>query len=94
MRKKEAKNKMVRKGLDGIGVSQDVALGVAIITVTGRRELVLENYKGILSYEEDQIQIQTREGKVCVSGKGLRVAYYTDEEMKLTGRIHQISYEV
>jgi sporulation protein YqfC len=47
-----------------------------------------------LSYEEDQIQIQTREGKVCVSGKGLRVAYYTDEEMKLTGRIHQISYEV
>jgi sporulation protein YqfC len=94
MRKKETKNKIIPDGADRLGLPKDVALGVPILTVTGRRELVLENYKGILSYEEDQIQIQTKEGKVCVSGKGLKVAYYTDEEMKLTGRIHQISYEI
>jgi sporulation protein YqfC len=93
MRKKETKHKNLQKPAERLGLPKDVALGVSILTVTGRRELVLENYKGILSYEEDQIQIQTKEGRVCVSGKGLRVAYYTDEEMKLTGRIHQISYE-
>lgn len=79
---------------DGLGLPKDISCGVVIITVTGRRELVLENYKGIISYEEDCIKIQTRDCKVTVSGCRLKVDYYTNEEMKIVGLIHQISYEV
>lgn len=84
-----------RQGLsDGLELPKDVSCGVAIVTVTGRRALVLENYRGILSYDDDCIVIQTRDCKVTVCGCRLKVDYYTNEEMKIVGLIHQISYEV
>ncbi|MGN0344203.1 MAG: YabP/YqfC family sporulation protein [Lachnospiraceae bacterium] len=84
-----------RQGLsDGLELPKDVSCGVVIVTVTGRRALVLENYKGIVSYDDDCIVIQTRDCKVTVCGCRLKVDYYTNEEMKIVGLIHQISYEV
>ena len=84
-----------RQGLsDGLELPKDVSCGVVIVTVTGRRALVLENYRGILSYDDDCIVIQTRDCKVTVCGCRLKVDYYTNEEMKIVGLIHQISYEV
>ena len=79
---------------EGLELPKDVACGVAIVTVTGRRALVLENYKGIVSFDDDCIVIQTKDCKVTVCGGRLKVDYYTNEEMKIVGLIHQISYEV
>ena len=79
---------------EGLELPKDVSCGVVIVTVTGRRALVLENYRGIISYEDDCIVIQTRDCKVTVCGCRLKVDYYTNEEMKIVGLIHQISYEV
>lgn len=79
---------------DGLELPKDVSCGVVIVTVTGRRALVLENYKGIVSYDDDCIVIQTRDCRVAVSGCRLKVDYYTNEEMKIVGLIRQISYEV
>lgn len=78
----------------GLELPKDVSCGVVIVTVTGRRELVLENYKGIISFDDACIQIQTRDCKVSVCGSHLKVDYYTNEEMKIVGLIQQISYEV
>ena len=84
-----------RQGLsDGLELPKDVSCGVVIVTVTGRRALVLENYRGILSYDDYCIVIQTRDCKVTVCGCRLKVDYYTNGEMKIVGLIHQISYEV
>ena len=84
-----------RQGLtEGLELPKDVSCGVVIVTVTGRRSLILENYKGIVSYDDDCIVIQTRDCRVTVCGCRLKVDYYTNEEMKIVGSIHQISYEV
>ena len=79
---------------EGLELPKDVSCGVVIVTVTGRRSLVLENYKGIVSYDDDCIVIQTRDCRVTVCGCRLKVDYYTNEEMKIVGFIHQLSYEV
>lgn len=73
---------------------QDVMCGVVIVTVTGRREIMIENFKGIIVYEDERIQIQTKDCKLTILGNHLKVDYYTNEEMKIVGRIHQICYEV
>lgn len=78
---------------DGLELPKDIACGSVIVTVTGRRALVLENYRGIVSFDEQCIQIQTKDGRVSVSGRHLKVDYYTNEEMKLSGLISRISYE-
>lgn len=79
---------------EGLELPRDVSCGVVIVTVTGRRTLVLENYKGIVSYDDDCIVVQTKDCRVRVGGCRLKVDYYTNEEMKIVGLIRQISYEV
>lgn len=71
---------------------KDVALGAPILTVTGQTELMVENYRGILEYTELMVRVQTKAGQIKITGKRLQIDYYTNDEMKITGRIRQIEY--
>ena len=53
----------------------------------------MENYKGILEYSNEKIRLQTKTCKLLLCGKNLKIDYYTNEEMKITGFINQIMYE-
>lgn len=77
---------------DASGMPKDVVLGMPILTVTGQSELNLENYRGILEYTDILIRIQTKIGQIKVSGKGLKVEYYTNDEMKVIGKITAVEY--
>ena len=79
--------------IEQLELPKDFLLGEAIVTVTGRKELLIENYKGILIYEDSFIKIQTKNGRILITGKNLTIQYYTNEEMKITGFFEQISYE-
>ena len=68
-------------------------LGAAIVTVTGRQEVLIANYKGILEYEDSFIRIQTKNCRIVISGSHLAIEYYTNEEMKITGFIDRVQYE-
>lgn len=72
---------------------KDLMLGAAILTVTGRREVLISNYKGILEYEDSFIRVQTKNCRIRISGAHLAIDYYTNEEMKITGYIETIQYE-
>ena len=64
-----------------------------MITLMGAREILVENYRGILEYTEDHLLILTRQCKIRIKGENLEVLYYTSEEMKVSGRILDITYE-
>ena len=71
---------------------KDVLLGVPLLTMTGFAEMCVENYRGILEYTEVLIRIQTKIGQIRITGKGLSISYYTNDEMKITGRISSVEY--
>lgn len=75
-------------------IPKDVVLGLPVVTLTGQQELHLENYRGILEYTDVLIRIQTKVGQIKIAGKNLQVAYYTNDEMKVTGRITAVQYQV
>lgn len=79
--------------VEALELPKDLVYHAAIVTVTGKQELTLENYKGILEYQTDHISVQTRNCRVTISGKNLKIPYYTSEEMKITGIIQNIMYE-
>ena len=87
--KKDIKNHMV----ESLELPKDLVYRAAIVTVMGNRELLLENYKGILEYEKEYIRIQAKSCRILVRGKNLNISYYTNEEMKITGIIQSIEYE-
>lgn len=72
---------------------KDLMYEAVIITATGQQEILVENYRGILEYTPESIKIQTKTCCVCISGKRLNIAYYTNEEMKICGFIKSIFYE-
>lgn len=81
------------KMVTNLELPKDLMLGAAILTVTGRTEALISNYKGILEYEDSFIRVQTKNCRIRISGAHLAIDYYTNEEMKITGYIENIQYE-
>ena len=79
--------------VESLELPKDLIYGAVIVTVTGKNEVLIENYKGILEYTGEKIRVQTKSCQVMVSGKQLLIEYYTNDEMKITGLIHQIVYD-
>lgn len=73
-------------------VPKDVILGEAIITLTGKREALIENYKGIVEYTNDYIKILTKNGVIEFKGNHFNITYLTNEEIKVAGSIVEINY--
>ena len=71
----------------------DIIAGAPIITATGRNELCLENYKGIIEFNGNLIRIQTKICRICIEGKHLNILYFTEDEMRITGYIEAIYYQ-
>ena len=86
--------KSVKENLvETLELPKDLMYGASIVTITGRREVLIENYKGILEYTEEYIKIQTKNAKLTVYGKRLNIEYYTNEDMKVVGFIKSIEFE-
>ena len=88
MDKKNIKSRIT----DATGMPKDVILGVPIISVIGQNEASVENYRGILEYTDKLIRIQTKLGKIHVTGRGLQIEHYNNDEMKITGHITIIEF--
>ncbi len=71
-------------------IPRDLACGETIITLTGHKQAVVENYKNIIKFTEEEIVISTHSGKLMILGKKLEILWYTAEEMTITGCISRI----
>ena len=72
---------------------KDIVYGAVIVTITGKSEILVENYKGIIEYTCERIRLQAKECRVEIKGKSLMIAYYTNDEMKIIGCIQEIIYD-
>ena len=75
-----------------LNIPEDIAEGLPIVTVTGKNEIYVENYKGIIEYSQNCIRIQTKVNRITFSGKKLEIIYYTNDDMKIVGDIETIGY--
>lgn len=76
-----------------IHIPTDIIAGAPIITATGRNEINLENYKGLIEFNNELIKIQTKQCRICIEGKQLNILYFTEDEMRITGYIQAIYYQ-
>ena len=77
---------------DALNLPRDLTLGAVILTITGNCEAYVENYMSLIEYTDEKIRIQTRTCKLEIHGTGLDIAYYTNEEMKITGELLEVKY--
>ena len=63
------------------------------IIITGFDELIIENFKGILEYEEYFVRINTYIGIINVNGYNLRLENMTNDDIKVCGKIESLDIE-
>ena len=85
---------MRKKRLDKIlEIPQEIYTNIPKITITGFNEVILENYKGILEYEEFFASISTYIGVVNINGYNINLEKMTNDDIKITGKIESIELE-
>lgn len=63
------------------------------ITILGFEEMYIENYSGILEYEEFFIRINTKIGNININGFNLKLDEMTEDNLKITGKIENMDFE-
>lgn len=87
------KEKLINYMSEAAEMPKDVALKAPILTLTGRTELTIENYRGIQEYSDLLIRVQTGCGEVRIKGKNLWIEYYTNMEMLIRGQILAVEFK-
>lgn len=72
---------------------QEVYSDLPKITITGFNEVIIENYKGILEYEDYYIRINTSLGIVNINGYELKLENMTNDDIKVTGKVESMDIE-
>lgn len=63
------------------------------ITIIDFNEILIENYKGILEYEEFFVKINTHLGDININGFNLELKQLTEEDIVVKGTINSIDIE-
>lgn len=87
--KEKRYNKMNRL----LEIPKEVCSDEPKIIMTGFDEILIENYRGILEYEEFFVRISTHIGIVNINGYNLNLDKMTDDDIKIKGKIESVDIE-
>ena len=63
------------------------------ITITGFDEILIENFNGILEYENFFVRISTSLGNINNNGFNLKLNQMADTDILVSGKIENIDFE-
>ena len=64
------------------------------ITTVGRKEVFVENYRGIIAFTNEIVRINSNYGIITITGKNMKRREITNEDIIITGDIDNIDYVV
>lgn len=89
------RNKKIRESkLDSfLELPKEITTGQPKITILGFEEMLIENYKGILEYEDFYIRLATYIGIININGFNLKLNQMKEDTILITGKIDSIDLE-
>ena len=92
MRKKSKlkKEKILDRLLE---VPKEISTNEPKITIAGFKQMLIENYKIILEYQDIFIRVKTYIGIVSISGRNLHLEEMTSDDIMITGCIENVEFE-
>ena len=87
------KNKKYNKINEILNLPVETYTTIPKVRILGFEEMVIENFKGILEYEEFYIRINTSIGIININGYNLKLENMTNDDIKVTGKIESFDLE-
>ena len=78
---------------DILEIPKEIYTNIPNFIITGFEDMIIENYKGILEYEDYYVRVNTYIGIVNIHGINLRLEKMTEDNLKITGKIESIEIE-
>ncbi len=91
--KKKSKKNLQNKINRLLEIPQELSSDVPKITILGFKQMLIENYKGILEYQEFYIRISTYIGILNINGCELYLEEMTSDDLIVTGKIESVDFE-
>lgn len=88
-RKKNVKSRLNRV----LEVPDEVASRIPKLTILKFEEVLIENYKGILEYQDFFVRVQTYIGIININGFRLTLDEMTTDDLLVKGKIESIDFE-
>ena len=77
---------------EALELPKEIMLNLPLISLIGREEVTIENYKGILEYGEETVRIGTAAGVLRLTGKALCMKQLSAECMVVTGSVEKLEF--
>lgn len=74
-------------------ISEELTMGLPKIVILAKKECLIENYKGIIEYENQKIRLMTISGEVIIEGNNLHINEIGEGEMIIKGSICRLELE-
>ena len=71
---------------------QEIVMNLPLISIIGRAELCVENYKSVVEYNETTVRINTSSGMFKIEGHQLVLKRLTSESVTITGILTSFGY--
>ena len=71
---------------------REIILDLPKITITGEKEIEIENHKGIVLFDEEEVKINSSFGLISIKGKGFEILFMGGATITLKGKFKSITY--
>ena len=78
---------------DILEIPKEIYTNIPNFIIKGFEDMIIENYKGILEYEDYYVRVNTYIGIVNIHGINLKLEKMTEDNLKITGKIESIELE-
>ena len=93
MKNKKRHNKIQNRLNRILEMPQEISSNIPKITIMGFQKMLIENYKGILEYQEFYIRLSTYIGILNINGYNLYLEEMTTDDLLIIGKIDSIDFE-
>ncbi len=89
---REERNKWRENIADFFELPKEVLMNLPRMTLIGNIQLYLENYGGIIEYNQEILRLSIRGGEIVIQGDDLVIRNFFSEEIYIEGKIHSVEY--
>lgn len=76
-----------------VDLPKDIILDLPRITMVGNLQLVIENHRGILEFEGQEVRIMLEHGNIRIKGDNLTLRSIQVDEIVVDGSIKELVFE-
>ena len=88
-----ARESIMELAADKLKLPAEVVAGVPRIEITGGRQVLIDNHKGMLEYESERIVVNGGRMRVVIVGKNLCLKAMNSKEMLIGGSVSAVELE-